>query len=246
MVSILIPVFNREVFIEACVESALAQTHQDFEIIIVDNHSTDCTWDICQALAGRDSRIRLFRNESNIGPVGNWKRCVDEASGELGNFLFSDDLIHPSFLEKTIPFLDDPEVGLVVTAADIDGQIEYMWDGRNGRFSRWKYLRDMMVNGRLPVSPVAALFRTVDLRRNIFVDFGRDGIGPDLLLLLMTGASYPFMAHIAEPLAFFHDHPGSISREKHSQLASGYAQTRLWFWFLSLARRFSIAKTIQT
>jgi glycosyltransferase involved in cell wall biosynthesis len=236
MVSVLIPVYNHELFIEACVESALAQTFQDLEVIIVDNHSTDRSWEICQSLATRDSRIRVFRNDSNIGPVGNWQRCIDEACGQLGKILFSDDRIEPSFLERTVPFFDDPEIGLVVTAANIDGRIEYLWENRNGRIPRCTYLRDMMFNGHLPVSPGAALFRITDLRRNLFVNFGRDGIGPDLLLLLLTAASCPFIAHIAEPLAVFHDHPGSISHRHQHQLARGYANARLWFWLFSIAR----------
>jgi glycosyltransferase involved in cell wall biosynthesis len=235
-VSILIPVYNRELFIAASVESALAQTFPDFELVIVDNASTDRTWGICQALASRDNRIRIFRNDSNIGPVRNWKRCIDEARGEIGKILFSDDLIMPSFLERTVPFFDDPEIGIVITAANIDGCVEYMWGGRSGKVTRWTYLRAMMFNGHLPVSPGAALFRMADLRRNLFVDFGRDGIGPDLLLLLLTAASYRFVAHVAEPLAVFHDHPGSISRQHRAQLGRGYASARLWFWLFSIAR----------
>ncbi|HWE53415.1 MAG TPA: glycosyltransferase family 2 protein [Bryobacteraceae bacterium] len=236
MISILIPVHNRALFIGACVESALAQTYPDFEIVIVDNASTDSTWEICQSLSARDKRIRTFRNESNIGPVRNWKRCIDEARGETGKILFSDDLIAPSFLEKTVPFLDDPSVGLVLTAANVDGRIEYLLSGRSGKLPRWTCLRHMMFNGRLPVSPGAALFRMADLRRNLFVDFGHNGIGPDLLLLLLTAASRPFVAHVAEPLAIFHDHEGSISRQHKSQLTRGYASARLWFWLFSIAR----------
>jgi glycosyltransferase involved in cell wall biosynthesis len=236
MISVLIPVYNRELFIEACVESALGQTLRDLEVIIVDNASTDRTWEICQSLATRDNRIRIFRNHSNIGPVANWKRCIDEARGEMGKFLFSDDWIAPTFLERTVSFLDDPEIGLVVTAAEVDGRVEYLWGGRNGKTPRRAYLRDMMFNGRLPVSPGAALFRTADLRRNLFVDFGRDGIGPDLLLLLLTAASYPFVAHVAEPLAVFRDHSGSISHQHQAQLGCGYAKARLWFWLFSIAR----------
>lgn len=236
MVSVLIPVYNRELYIEDCVQSALAQTWSDLEVVIVDNCSTDRTWEICQALVQRDSRIRVFRNDSNIGPVRNWKRCIDEARGDFGKILFSDDLIAPTFLERTMPFLEDPAVSLVVTAANIDGKTEYHWGGRGGKFSRWLYLRDMMVNGKLPVSPGAALFRMRDLRSNLLVDFSRDGIGPDLLLLLLTAVSCPSVAHVPEPLAIFHDHPGSISRQQKPQLARGYARARIWFWLFSLAR----------
>ena len=92
-VSILIPVYNREAFIAACVQSALEQTFTDFEIIIVDNASTDTTWKICQQIAEQDKRIRIFRNERNIGPVRNWRRCIEEARGVYGKILWSDDLI---------------------------------------------------------------------------------------------------------------------------------------------------------
>jgi len=236
LVSVLIPVFNRELYIAPCVESALAQTWGNLEVVIVDNCSTDRTWEICQSLAGRDVRVRIFRNDRNIGPVANWKRCAEEARGELAKLLFSDDLIKPSFLERAVPFLDDPAIGLVVTGVDIEGRTEYTGHCRNGRISRGAYVRNMMFNGRLPVSPGATLLRAKDLRRNLFVDFGRHGIGPDLLLLLLTGASHQTIAYLAEPLAVFRDHPGSISRLRKSQLARGYAHARFWFWLISVTR----------
>jgi hypothetical protein len=182
--------------------------------------------------------VRIFRNDSNIGPVRNWQRCIQEARGELGKILFSDDLMMPSFLEKTVPFLDSPRLGLVVTAADISGRVEYLWGGRNGKVPARRYLWDMMHNGRLPVSPGAALLRMADLRKNL-VDFGRHGIGPDLLLLLRTAKAYPEVAHIAEPLVFFRDHPDSISHQKQTELSRGYAIARLKFIF-------SFASTMHT
>ena len=236
LISILIPVYNRELFIAACVESALAQTGAELEVVIVDNQSTDGTWGICQSLARRDSRVRIFRNDSNIGPVRNWQRCIAEARGELGKLLFSDDLIAPSFLEKTMPFLLDPDVGLVTTAADVSGRVEYVW--RAGKLPSRRYLWDMMFNGRLPVSPGAALLRMKDLRRNL-IDFGQHGIGPDLLLLMLTARDYRQVAHVAEPLAYFRDHPGSISHQKQAQLGQGYAWARVRFIL-------SFVRTIQT
>lgn len=238
VVSILIPVYNRERYIEACIESALNQTLRDVEVVVVDNQSTDGTWAICEAAARRDSRVRIFRNDSNIGPVRNWRRCIAEARGALGKILFSDDLMMPSFLEKTVPFLENPELGLVVTAADISGRIEYMWGNRDGKVPARRYLWDMMRNGPLPVSPGAALLRTADLHKNL-IDFGRHGIGPDLLLLLLTAKAYPAVAHIAEPLVFFRDHPDSISHRKQAELARGYALARLRFIF-------SFASTMHT
>ena len=228
LVSILIPVFNREHLLPASVESALSQTAPDLEVVISDNASTDRTWEVCQEFARRDQRVRIFRNHSNLGPVRNWMRCAHEARGEFGKFLFSDDLISPDFLERTLPFLSDPEVGMVTTAAAISGSLEYTW--RRGKQRSSDYLWDSMFNGRLPVSPGTALFRMADLRRNL-TDFGEHGIGPDLHLLLATAWDYPAVAHVPEPLAFFLDHPGSLSSEKRAQLGRGYAWARLRFIF---------------
>jgi glycosyltransferase involved in cell wall biosynthesis len=210
----------------------LSQTVEALEIVVVDNQSTDRTWEILGELAGRDSRVRIFRNESNVGPVRNWMRCIAEARGDVGKILFSDDLMRPAFLEKTSPFLEDPEIGLVTTGAEISGRVEYLW--RPGKVGSRRYLWDSMFNGRLPVSPGAALFRMRDLRKNLH-DFGSHGIGPDLLLLMLTARSYPYVAHVAEPLAFFRDHEDSISRQKSAELVRGYMLARVRF-VLSLAR----------
>ena len=58
-----------------CLKSALAQTCGDLEVVVVDNASTDGTWEVCREFAPVDSRVRIFRNPENIGPVRNWQRC---------------------------------------------------------------------------------------------------------------------------------------------------------------------------
>lgn len=68
LVSILIPVYNRENLIEETVQSALNQTYKNIEIIVVDNQSTDNTWEILQKLASQDERIKIFQNNTNIRP----------------------------------------------------------------------------------------------------------------------------------------------------------------------------------
>ena len=77
-VSIGLPVYNGENFLEEAVESLLAQTFEDFELIISDNASTDRTKAICQAYAAQDDRVRYFRNHENIGASGNFTRVFDE------------------------------------------------------------------------------------------------------------------------------------------------------------------------
>jgi glycosyltransferase involved in cell wall biosynthesis len=237
LVSILVPVYNREAFLEACVASALNQTYSNIEVVIVDNASTDTTWAICEQFARRDGRVRIFRNATNLGPVPNWQRAIGEARGVLARLLFSDDQLDPACVERTVTHFEDPTIGMVTSAVHISGadalpHVAYRW--RSGRASSRACLWAMMFNGRLPVSPCAALMRIEDMRRNL-IDFGQHGIGPDLLLLLRTARAYPSIVHLSEPLVHFRDHAGSISRQRQTELARGYAWARARFVF-SLAR----------
>ncbi len=96
-ISIIIPVYNVGDYIARCLESVLAQSFSDFEVICVDDGSTDSSGDICDEYAGRDSRIRVF-HISNQG-VGNARNyALDRMRGDWFAFVDSDDWIEPDFL----------------------------------------------------------------------------------------------------------------------------------------------------
>lgn len=243
LVSILIPVYNREKYLAECIQSALDQTWQQIEVIVVDNASTDGTWAICQDFARKDSRVRIFRNDTNIGPVRNWLRCMDEATGTYGKILFSDDLMSPEFLMRTLPYLADDNVGFIFSAIEIAerlgaGDEPLRWRRSSGMWPSRDFIRESLLGGKVPVSPGAALFRMRDLRNNLKLDipslagtdFTRYGAGPDLLLYLLTAAAYPRIAYYSEPLIFFRSHPESISiRESGKMIDAHYFQAKVWF-----------------
>lgn len=245
LVSILIPVFNRSDLLQESVTSACRQVFQDFEIVIIDNASTDNTWAICQALASQDSRIRVFRNEVNIGPVRNWERCIGEARGKLGKLLFSDDLIDPTYLEQTVPELSDDAVGLVFTAVEIgskpgQGRIVYRWAADRKPFTSREFIERLLFRGDVPVSPCAALFRMKDLQSSLqfarsvpdLSDLTVHGAGIDMLLYLLTAVRYQRVVHIGKPLVFFRAHDNSISIEKGSDFINDcHDRAKLWFAF---------------
>ncbi|MEP0202526.1 MAG: glycosyltransferase family 2 protein [Halioglobus sp.] len=234
-VSILIPVYNRKHFIAECIQSALDQTYLDFEVVVVDNDSDDGTWDICQKFAARDSRVRAFRNDTNIGPVRNWRRCAQEARGEFSKILFSDDTLEPDCLAEMVPKLEDPGVALVYCAARI-GKSKEQADiaysaGESARLSSTQFL-NLILWGDAPASPGAAVIRTRDLLANLRTDFptatprpfDQHGAGPDVMILLLTAEKYPCVLRISAPLVFFRAHGGSFSIENASdQVAKGYA-----------------------
>jgi glycosyltransferase involved in cell wall biosynthesis len=243
LISILIPVYNREAFIEDCIQSALDQTYQNLEVVVADNSSTDRTWECCQSAAQRDKRVKIFRNERNLGPVLNWKRCIDEAQGEYGKLLFSDDLMETEFLERGLPLIEDPSVGFLFSSIKVGKQPDqegepYWWRRSTGKWASSTFIREALLGGKVPVSPGAALFRLKDLRKNLRlaiptlsgIDFTRYGAGPDQLLYLLTAADYPKIAYLSDPQIFFRSHPDSITmREASEMIESHYYQARLWF-----------------
>lgn len=244
-VSILIPVFNREEFIADCIQSALNQTFSDFEIVVVDNASNDATWEICKAFAVKDDRVRVFRNDYNIGPVRNWIRCIDEANGEFGKFLFSDDLMLSDYLSETIPNLEKDDIGFVYTAAfigqDIEsGEVHYAGDQEKEIITTSSYFESLLNNySNIPISPGAAVFRKKDIKKNLLSEistyqshnFNDNGAGPDVLIYALTAISYKYVLKINKPLVLFRVHKGSFTVSSDQQLlAEGYRLALAWFF----------------
>ena len=126
-VSIGLPVYNGEGHLRVTLDSLLAQTYDEFEIVISDNASTDSTQDICREYGDRDARIRYFRNEKNLGASPNFCRVFELARGEYFKWAGHDDTFEATLLEKAVPILDgDDSVVLcywLETMVDGDGQV---------------------------------------------------------------------------------------------------------------------------
>ncbi len=75
-------VCNGEKYLEQCLNSAINQTYKNIEILLVDDASTDTTWSIAKNYAANDKRIKLHRNDTNIGLVANFNKCLELANGE--------------------------------------------------------------------------------------------------------------------------------------------------------------------
>lgn len=122
-VSVGMPVFNGEMFLEKTLESLLSQTFKDFEIIISDNASTDRTEEICRAYASQDARIRYCRSSVNRGAAWNHNHVFELARGEYFKWQSHDDLCAPEFLQRCVSALDqDPGVILCYSWAQIADQ----------------------------------------------------------------------------------------------------------------------------
>src|SRR5271163_4094676 len=95
-VSILLPTFNRESYLVAAIDSVLSQTHQDWELLISDNCSNDNTFAIASKYADQDKRIICWKNETNIGALPNYNKCIEKTSGDYIELFGTDDIFEPT------------------------------------------------------------------------------------------------------------------------------------------------------
>ena len=111
--SIVVPCYNAERYLHCTLESALAQTMEDFELICVDNNSTDKTPDLLEEYAAADSRVKILSEpEPGEGPARD--AGLKRARGRWAYFLDSDDLMEPTLLEKSISLAEDSQADIVV------------------------------------------------------------------------------------------------------------------------------------
>lgn len=116
-VSICLPTFNGERYIESALESILCQSFDDFELIICDDSSTDSTFEIVEKYAKQDSRISAFRNSCTHGLFENYNRCLQRARGELIKPFAQDDLLHPDMVKQCVDVFErESEVVLTCVA----------------------------------------------------------------------------------------------------------------------------------
>src|ERR1700689_462412 len=127
LVSILMTAFNREKYIAEAIESILQSTYKNFELIIVDDCSKDKTVEIAKSYAQKDSRIKVYVNEKNLGDYPNRNKAASYANGKYLKYVDSDDIIYPHCLDVMVGCMEkfsEAAFGLS-SVADIDKPYPY-------------------------------------------------------------------------------------------------------------------------
>ncbi|MBM4255892.1 MAG: glycosyltransferase, partial [Deltaproteobacteria bacterium] len=216
-VSVCIPTYNGSAFLAEAVQSVLAQSFADFELLIVDDGSTDATLDIARSFA--DPRIVIHRNEKQLGIPGNWNRCLTLAKGEYVCIFHQDDVMLPKNLERKVDVLKaDPDIGFIHSAVEflVEGTMlqppgswieptvdDFVMDGR-------RYFRKLLLQGNLICAP------SVVARRQCLAEVGMFdeelGYAPDYemwLKLCVKGK----VAFLNQPLLQYRWHEKNASHQ---------------------------------
>ena len=210
-ISVLIPTYNYARFLPEAIESVLAQDWPNFELLIVDDASTDNTAEIVRPFCDRDPRVHFAANPANLGMVNNWNHCLARAGGEYIKFLFGDDkLCHPQALSKMVALLENhPSAVLAATARvilDENSKAVDIWRPLpNGCHNGRKIIAACLIgNGKnLVGEPSAVLFRKKDARRG-FDPAYRQIVDMEMWFHMLERGD---LAYTREPLCAFRCHP---------------------------------------
>jgi glycosyltransferase involved in cell wall biosynthesis len=222
-VSIGLAVYNGENYLEPALESILAQTFTDFEVVVSDNASTDRTAEICRAYVSRDPRIRYSRNQFDIGSNRNFNLVFNLSLGEYFKWAAHDDLIAPEYLQKCVAVLDaDPGTVLCHTKTsiiDAEGKPVRQFEGGLKTFSARVETRfhDMLVD--YWCYDIFGVIRSSALARTSLMGIYGHGDGVLLAKLALMGR----FKEIPEFLFFNRDHP---AKSRYSY--SSYKAYTIW------------------
>jgi hypothetical protein len=222
LVSVLMTAYNREAFLPAAIESVLSQWWSDFELVIVDDRSSDRTLEIACEYARRDGRIRVHANERNLGDYANRNHAASLARGEFLKFQDSDDVMYPHCLTVMAGALqDEPRAGFGLSRSRA-------WPGGPVPMfltPRQAYQREFLGFGMFMCGPAGALFRTEVFRElGGFQDFGAPS---DAIFWIRACARYPVLLLPAD-LFYYREHPGQTLRAPN--VARQYAQVPAHMW----------------
>jgi glycosyltransferase involved in cell wall biosynthesis len=128
LVSVLVTVYNREKYLAECLDSILASTYADYEVIVVDDRSSDKSAEIARSFVSRDSRVTFHQNDANLGDYGNRLRAASIAQGKYLKYVDADDLIYPHGLEVMVRAMEaNPRAQLGISHSRTEDVKPYPW-----------------------------------------------------------------------------------------------------------------------
>ncbi len=234
-VSVLMPTYNYASYLAEAIESVLAQDFRDFELLVVDDCSSDQTAGVVGPFCSRDARVHFAVNPANFGMVNNWNHCLRRARGQYIKFLFGDDMLwRPEALGKLVGLIErHPSAVLAASGRailDEKSNVTDVWrpwpEGcQNGR----KVIAACLVeSANLVGEPSAVLFRKRDAQRG-FDPKLRQVVDMEMWFHLLENRD---LATTPEPLCAFRRHArqqsavndaAGIAWQEHSILLASYA-----------------------
>ena len=214
LVSIIMPSYNSEKFIANSIDSIISQTYQNWELIIVDDVSSDNSNDIIESYIKKNDCVKLIKLDKNSGPAIARNRAIKEAQGRYIAFLDADDLWMPQKLEKQIAFMQKESIALSYTGY-------YRIEEGNGEIIDQIHVPKKVDYSELLkqniIGCLTAIYDTEKIGK-VYMPEIRKRQDFGLWLKILKRVSYAY--GLDEPLAYYRVRPDSVSSNK--MLASTY------------------------
>ena len=208
LVSVLIPCYNCEEYVEEAVMSIIKQTYSNLEILVIDDGSTDNTKTILQRLAQKDSRIRYIKNEENLKLIKTLNKGLDLCNGKYIARMDADDISLLTRIEKQVNFLEKhPEIGIVGTYTKNFGVNNRTWKMK----TRDKFIRAHLFFNTCFAHP-SVMIRTSVLRDN-HLYYDANYLHAEDYKLWCDIAQYTKLANIPEILLYYRINQNQISNK---------------------------------
>jgi glycosyltransferase involved in cell wall biosynthesis len=216
LVSVLITAYNREKYIAEAISSILASTYTNFELIIVDDCSTDATAAIAKEFEKLDNRVKVYVNEKNLTQFGNRNKAAELARGKYLKYIDSDDAIFPDGLAYCVAEMEKyPEAGIGMLLIDTKGIEDAVYMGSQKAIKEQFFIR-----GILSIGPSGSI-----IRRNIFNETGgfdiHSGVLADTHLNIRIVARSGVVL-LPKVFFFYRVHEGQVKSNEELHILSGY------------------------
>ncbi len=223
LVSVLMTVYNRQDYIAEAIQSVLDSSCTDWELVIVDDGSVDQSYEIAQRIAVGNTKVRLFRNETNLGQFANRDRAASLAKGKYIKYLDSDDLIYPHGLQVMVDAMEKfPEAAFGMPGLP-NGEVPYpvKHDGYEG-------VRKHFLEGNyFAFGPSALIFK-----KESFEAIGGFGdnpyVGSDTEIMIRLANKFDYVT-MSPSLIWWRSHDQQEIKQGHSSnqyYLEGYHRTR--------------------
>ncbi len=212
LVSVITPVHNSAKYIGECIESVQAQTHADFEMIIIDDASSDSSTEIVKAYQKNDNRIKLISLDKNMGPAVARNKGIEMASGRYMTFLDGDDIWFPHMIAKSIETINTKNSGFVFSSYKrYDEDLQPLLSDFivPDKVNYWDILKSNSIS-------CLTAFIDVGMLGKKYMPLIRKR--QDMGLWLAYLKEIDFATGIKEPLAIYRIRKGSLSRNKYALL----------------------------
>ncbi|MCU0360586.1 MAG: glycosyltransferase [Bacteroidia bacterium] len=258
-ISICVPVYNGEAYLRECLDSCFSQDYPNFEVLVCDDGSKDASPDLLNEYQVIYPQLRVYKNENNLGLVGNWNRCVELAKGEWIKLVFQDDYLRKDALSEFAKQIK-PETQLLVSRrhfvlpADADAEIRTYYSstvrtlentcGIKSYYSAEEISKAAMkhIGMNFIAEPSLSLFRKSALHTvGAFQPLLKQICDLEFMLRL---ASRFGVVYIVEDLCYFRIHKASTT---NSNVSSNYFELRfmepvLFSWLLLYSDGFELLR----